>query len=241
MLQHLLPTWTYAAVEKIPVDGPVVQAHNLSAAATPQGPCILHQLNFSIQRHQHTALVGPNGSGKSTLLRLLAGLITPQTGSLQVLGATPRRGRPAIAYLAQNLQLTPNFPLCVRDLVAMGTYSRLGWLKPKQAKDDRVEQALATLALQSIAQRDVHQISGGQLQRALLARALAQQATLLLLDEPFVGLDRGSRAIIEEFLFQSTPAFTVVMATHDSADLHRCAQTIALRDGEIQSGGGYHV
>jgi iron/zinc/copper transport system ATP-binding protein len=139
-----------------------------------------------------------------------------------------------VAYLAQSLQLTPNFPLSVRDLVATGTYSNLGWFKPKLKTSERLEEALTTLNLQSIAERDVQSLSGGQLQRCLLARAIVQQASVFLLDEPFVGLDQSSRDIIEGFLFRPQPTFTVIMATHDAADLNHCQQTIALRQGEIQ-------
>ena len=144
-----------------------------------------------------TCVVGPNGSGKSTVLRVLAGLIKPRLGKVQVLGSPPALGRSRVAYLSQRPTFTENFPLQLRRLVQMGTYAHHGWFEECRHGEDAVDRALAQLGLTEQADRPVHALSGGQLQRALIARAFVQGAEVLLLDEPYAALDAANKRILE--------------------------------------------
>ena len=231
----LLPRVPYAPADRSDCRGIAVEAHGLSAAARTDGPVAFAEAQLHIPCGCRTALIGPNGSGKSTLLRVLAGLLPPRDGTVQVLGAPPRLGRSRVAYLAQRPRLAELFPLKVRRLVQMGTYAHHGWFEECHHGDDAVERALHLLQLTELADRPVHTLSGGQLQRALLARATVQGAELLLLDEPYAALDQASRDIVEGFLFAPTANFTIVMATHDPADSTRFDRIAELRQGALRT------
>ena len=231
----VLPAIPYARKEKTGCPGVAVSARGLSAAARPDGPVAFHDASFEIPCGCRTALIGPNGSGKSTLLRALAGLTPSRSGEALIAGEAPRLGRRRIAYLAQRPHLAEHFPLKVRRLVQMGTYAHHGWFEECRHGDEAVDHALARLGLTELAERPVHTLSGGQLQRALIARAVVQGAELLLLDEPYAALDQPSREIIDRFLFEEGSAFTVVMATHDPADLGRFDRVLEMRDGTLST------
>jgi len=230
----LLPTIPYAPAESADGSGVAVEAVALAASARPDGPLAFADVDFAIPTGCRTSLIGPNGAGKSTLLRAIAGLVTPRAGRLTVLGRAPGLGRRRVAYLAQRPALAPDFPLTLRRLVQTGKYAHHGWFEECGHGDEDVDQALALLELADLADRPVHSLSGGQLQRGLLARATVQRAELLLLDEPFAALDAGSRAIVERFLADRSRALTVVMATHDPADARRSDQVLELRDGALR-------
>jgi ABC-type Mn2+/Zn2+ transport system ATPase subunit len=229
----VLPVIPYAQREGKTCDGLAVSARGLSAAARPDGPVAFENASFEIPCGCRTALIGPNGSGKSTLLRVLAGLTASRSGEVTVAGQAPRLGRSRIAYLAQRPHLAENFPLRLRRLVQMGTYAHHGWFEECHHGDATIDRALAQLGLTELADRPVHSLSGGQLQRALIARAVVQGAEILLLDEPYAALDQPSREIIDRFLFEQGHPFTVVMATHDPADLGRFDRILEMRDGHV--------
>jgi len=229
----ILPQIPYAAGET-PVAGPAIRAQGLTAAARPDGPAAFTDVSLEIPLGCRAALVGPNGSGKSTLLRVLAGLNPARTGEVEVLGRAPSPGRRRVAYLAQRPDLTPYFPLTLRRLVQMGKYAHHGWFDECRHGDADVDQALRLLELGGLAERPVHALSGGQLQRGLLARATVQGAELLLLDEPYAALDAASRAIVERFLAERPADLTVVMATHDPADARRSDRVLELRGGALR-------
>jgi ABC-type Mn2+/Zn2+ transport system ATPase subunit len=229
----VLPAIPYANREEQTCEGLAVTARGLSAAARPAGPVAFHDATFEIPCGCRTALIGPNGSGKSTLLRVLAGLAAIRAGEVAIAGQAPRLGRSRIAYLAQRPHLAENFPLKLRRLVQMGTYAHHGWFEECHHGDAAIDRALAQLGLTELAERPVSSLSGGQLQRALIARAVVQGAEVLLLDEPYAALDQPSREIIDRFLFEQGHPFTVVMATHDPADLGRFDRILELRDGVV--------
>ena len=229
----LLPVIPYAPKEKAGCPGIAVSAKQLTAAARVDGPVAFRDATFEIPCGCRTALIGPNGSGKSTLLRVLAGLTPLRSGEALVAGEAPRLGRRRIAYLAQRPHFAEHFPLKLRRLVQMGTYAHHGWFEECRHGDEAVDLALARLGLTELAERPVHTLSGGQLQRALIARAVVQGAELLLLDEPYAALDQPSREIIDRFLFEEGSAFTGVMATHDPADLGRFVRILEMRDGAV--------
>jgi ABC-type Mn2+/Zn2+ transport system ATPase subunit len=115
----------------------------------------------------------------------------------------------------------------------MGTYAHHGWFEECHHADEKVARALKLLELEDLVERSVHSLSGGQLQRGLLARAAVQGAELLLLDEPYVALDKKSRDVVENFLFRENPNFTIIMATHDRADLKYFDQILEMNEGSL--------
>ncbi len=175
----------------------------------------LHDLSFSIHCGQRLALLGPNGAGKSTLIRLFAGLLKPQTGKLLWRNQNLRKSRQEIAYLPQVDQHQRHFPIRVRDVVAMGRFPHIGHFKIFRKMDhEMTEKAMATMHLEDIADRQIDQLSGGQQQRTYIARALAQEAHVLLLDEPFNGLDIESRCHLADNLRHLSKTGHLVIASH---------------------------
>ena len=178
----------------------------------------LEGLSLTARFGEALGIVGPNGSGKSTLLKTIAGLLTPYSGSVCVLDSEPRR-LPAgtIAYVPQIEAVDWSFPATVWDVVAMGRFPRLGMLK-RFGADDRaaVRRALAQLRMEHLSDRHISALSGGQQQRAFVARAIAQEPRVLLLDEPTTGVDEDTeeslRVVVRELVAGGMP---VLMATHD--------------------------
>lgn len=168
------------------------------------------------------ALVGPNGAGKSTLLKAILGLIDVAGGSITVLGRPPAAARGEVAYVPQADALDPEFPVSVLQVVLMGRYRRIGWLRRPGRRDRAVAaEALDRVGLADAAKRRLGTLSGGQRQRVLLARAIAQEARLLLLDEPFNGVDAVSQDRLLGALAELRAAgAAVVMSTHDLALAH---------------------
>ncbi|KAB1644550.1 MULTISPECIES: metal ABC transporter ATP-binding protein [unclassified Pseudoclavibacter] len=171
---------------------------------------------------QALALIGPNGSGKSTLLKGVLGLIRVQHGSITVLGRRPAEAREDVGYLPQTTDIDAAFPVTVRQVVAMGRYRRqtgraFGWVRRASAADRAViEHSLDRVGLTGLASRRFGLLSGGQQQRVLLARALAGDPRILLLDEPFNGLDETNRTALERILETLlADGLSVVLSTHD--------------------------
>ncbi len=177
--------------------------------------CALADVSFSIGCGHCVGLLGQNGAGKSTLLKSIAGLHTQISGSLTWRGQPLSAVRREIAYLPQNDQVDPYFPLTVRGLVEMGRYPHLGERGRWRALDtDVVDTAIETLKLGDLQGRRLYQLSGGQLQRAHIARALAQEAHVLLLDEPFAGLDEPSQRMLGEVLRELAANGRLLMVCH---------------------------
>ena len=144
------------------------------------------------------AIVGPNGAGKTTLLRTILGLLRPAAGRVRILGRPYRMQRHLVAYVPQRSSVDWDFPTTVRDVVAMGTYGHLGWIRRPGANERRRSlAALRQVGMEAYADRQISQLSGGQQQRVFLARALVQDAEVYLMDEPFQGVDATTeRAIV---------------------------------------------
>lgn len=177
-------------------------------------------------------LVGMNGSGKSTLFKTIMGLLTPESGRVAVGGQTPTRARRAgtIGYVPQSEAIDWAFPISVREVVMTGRYGRLGVTRrPRRADREAVAAALERVELTEYQDRQIGSLSGGQRKRAFVARGLAQEARILLLDEPFAGVDKRTEAKISELLRECAGAGgTVLVSTHDLQALPRLADRAIL-------------
>jgi manganese transport system ATP-binding protein len=178
----------------------------------------LDGVSLTVKRGTALGIVGPNGSGKSTLLKTVAGLIRPDLGTVRVFGDAPGKLRPgAIGYVPQIEDVDFNFPANVRDVVSMGRYPRLRPLQAFSAADRHaVDAAITALDLEKLAGRHISELSGGQQQRVFVARAIAQEPELLLLDEPTTGVDAATEEallhIVRDLVQTGMP---VLMTTHD--------------------------
>jgi ABC-type Mn2+/Zn2+ transport system ATPase subunit len=178
----------------------------------------LDDITFSIQAGERVALMGPNGAGKSTLIKLAAGLLEMQTGSILVHGNIAGSCRHRAALVPQRSEVDWRFPVTVRQVVMMGRYVHLGWLKRPRAVDrDEADRAMETMKIADL--RDVHigRLSGGQQQRVMLARALAHDADVLLLDEPLNHVDVATQELMFHVLEDlcKKRGKTAVVSTHD--------------------------
>lgn len=213
-------------------DAPVVELEG--AAFAYGGEPVLTGVTGALAPGRALALVGPNGSGKTTLLRGLLGMVRVAAGSLRVNGAAPGRApRGSIGYVPQVADLDPSFPVTVLDVVLMGTYSRLGLLRrPGREERRRCREALEGVGLDDLASRRFGTLSGGQRQRVLVARCIAADPRLILLDEPFNGLDQPNRTallgIIERL---KERGIGVVVSTHDLVLARRTCEKAALLAG----------
>jgi len=182
----------------------------------------LEDVTFSTSCGSCVALIGPNGAGKSTLLKAIAGLLAADTGRILWRGTHIGKWSREIAYLPQREDVDWKFPITVRGVVRMGRYPNAGWWRPFSKTDEAaVDRALDVMGLIDLAGRQISQLSGGQQQRVFLARALAQEAHALLLDEPFTGLDRTSKAALASLLRELAAEGRLVVASHHDLDTVR--------------------
>jgi ABC-type Mn2+/Zn2+ transport system ATPase subunit len=168
------------------------------------------------------ALIGPNGAGKSTLLKAIAGLIPLSGGRILWRGTKVARWSREIAYLPQRENVDWQFPITVDRVVSMGRFPQTGWWRPFSAADESaIERAIGLMDLGPLSKRQISELSGGQQQRVFLARALAQEAHVLLLDEPFTGLDRNSKASLATTMREIAAEGRLVIASHHDMDTVR--------------------
>ncbi|MBV6400884.1 MAG: putative ABC transporter ATP-binding protein [Anaerolineales bacterium] len=176
----------------------------------------LENLTFHLHEGERVAIVGPNGAGKSTLIKVIAGVLQPSSGDVNIYGSHPDK-HVCIGYIPQRSQVDWNFPVTVADVVMMGRSAKLGPFNWPRKKDwDFVNHALETVEIQNLASRQISQLSGGQQQRMFIARAIAQESELMLMDEPLTGLDTPSQEGILNLLDRlKQDKVTVMVATHD--------------------------
>lgn len=179
----------------------------------------LDDASLAVASGRVTGLIGMNGSGKSTLFKSIIGAIRPERGSVRIGDMAPAAARASgrVAYVPQSEDVDWTFPISVRDVVMMGRYGRLGTTRRARAADRAaVEQALERVELAELGDRQIGALSGGQKKRAFVARCIAQDSELLLLDEPFAGVDQRSEAMIVRLLRELADAGrTVLVSTHD--------------------------
>ncbi len=178
---------------------------------------VLEDLTFSVPHGARVAVVGPNGAGKSTLFRALVGLVPLRAGRVLIHGLPLGNHKDCVAYVPQREEVDWRFPVSVEDVVMMGRYDHQGWLKQVTARDrEIVERSLAQLDIANLADQSIGDLSGGQQQRVFLARALAQEPHILLMDEPFTGVDLTTQDATLRLLDElRKDQVTAMIATHD--------------------------
>lgn len=192
----------------------------------------LDEVSLRVEAGRVCGLIGMNGSGKSTLFRTIMGTIRPDHGRVLVDGASPAgaRRRGTIGYVPQSEDIDGAFPVCVHDVVMMGRYGHQGFTRRVRETDRRaVADALERVELTAYADRQIGQLSGGQRKRAFVARGIAQGARILLLDEPFAGVDKRSEATIVRLLQElAASGCTILVSTHDLHALPQLADEAIL-------------
>jgi zinc transport system ATP-binding protein len=190
-------------------------------AASSSGRLVLKQINLPVEEGSTLGVIGPNGGGKTSLIKLILGLVRPTRGTVRVAGLTPRdavRRGDVVGYLPQNPRAAENFPLSVRQLVRLGLCGKTGVMRSPAADDlDFVETMLGRLGIAELAEEPVGRLSGGQLQRVFIARALAARPRILLLDEPTTGIDHSGQQQFARSLsaLKSELGLTIVLVSHD--------------------------
>ncbi len=189
---------------------------SVGAAVSSGRVYALQHITFSAPRGERIAVVGPNGAGKSTLFKLIVGTLKPSEGQVHIFGHGPA-GHICIGYVPQRNQIDWSFPVTVEDVVMMGRVGQIGFFRwPRRRDWQLVRQSLTRVEASHLAKKQIGELSGGQQQRVFIARALAQEAQLLLLDEPLNGLDMPSQQTIFNILDSLRPdGVTVLLATHD--------------------------
>ena len=203
---------------------PVPMAVSVRALTVSYGERpVLRSVSFDVPAGKLMGVVGPNGAGKSTLLKAMLGLIVPDGGSVRVQGLPVLNSRNVVAYVPQTEAVDWDFPVTVYDVVLMGRYGRLGWFgRPGAADRQMALKALDQVSMIDFKSRHIRQLSGGQQKRVFIARALCQQADILLLDEPFAGVDAATEQAIFQLIDRLTAdGKTLIVVNHDLSVLQR--------------------
>jgi manganese/zinc/iron transport system ATP- binding protein len=194
---------------------PPLEIHDMTVAYHRKP--VLWDVDLEVPEGKLVGIVGPNGAGKTTLIKAVLGLVPLASGKVAIYGRPYDQQRHLIGYVPQRESVDWDFPVTVRDVVLMGTYGRLGWIRrPGHAERQIADRCLVQVGMRDFARRQIRQLSGGQQQRVFLARALAQDALVYFMDEPFSGVDAATEAAIIELLQQlRSTGKTVFVVHHD--------------------------
>jgi manganese/zinc/iron transport system ATP- binding protein len=219
------------------VEDPIIEIHDLSVSYEKKP--VLWDVDLTLPAGKLIGIIGPNGAGKSTLLKAIMGLLPITSGYINILNKPLKEVRNRISYVPQRESVDWDFPTSVYDVVMMGRYGQLGLLKrPKKADKEIVMDSLAKVGMESFKDRQISQLSGGQQQRVFLARALAQQADIYFMDEPFAGVDASTEKAIVELLRQmSADKKTVIVVHHDLQSVARYFDWIILLNMRLVASG----
>lgn len=189
------------------------EVHDMTVAY--QRRPVLWDIDLSIPEGKLVGIVGPNGAGKTTLIKAALGLVPLASGKVEIYGKSYEEQRHLIGYVPQRESVDWDFPVTVRDVVLMGTYGRLGWFRrPGKTEREIADRCLQQVGMAGYAKRQIRQLSGGQQQRVFLARALAEDAQVYFLDEPFAGVDAATEAAIVELLHALRSSGKTVLVVH---------------------------
>lgn len=213
------------------VEQPVIELTGMGAGYGKR--TILRDINLTVHKGEFVGLIGANGAGKTTLLRSLLGLVPGATGGIKVLGTNPASARVRIGYVPQKHQFQWDFPITVKDAVMTGRSAHLGLFKRPRTDDwVAVFSAIKRADIEHLSDRIIGELSGGQRQRVLLARALASNPQLLLLDEPFTGVDAPTQdALNNLYRILAAEGLAIVMSTHDMLSAREaCTRLVGVRE-----------
>lgn len=205
---------------------PVIRIENLSFAYEQQP--VLSQVGLAVADGEFLGIIGPNAGGKSTLLKIMLGLLKPQSGRVEILGGSPAQARQNIGYVPQYPAFARDFPISVEQVVLMGRLRGFGLL-PGYSKLDReiAHRVLAEVGMESLAHARIGTLSGGQMQRVLLARALACEPKILMLDEPTANIDQRAESDIFDLLRSLNQRMTILVVSHDIAFISSYVRRVA--------------
>jgi manganese/zinc/iron transport system ATP- binding protein len=194
---------------------PALEIHDMTVAYHRKP--VLWDIDLVVPEGKLVGIIGPNGAGKTTLIKAALGLLPLASGKVEIYGRPYNEQRRLIGYVPQRESVDWDFPVTVEDVVLMGTYGRLGWCRrPGRKERDLAGQCLEQVGMADLARRQIRQLSGGQQQRVFLARALAQDAKVYFMDEPFAGVDAATESAIIELLQKlRSQARTVFVVHHD--------------------------
>lgn len=200
---------------------------------------VLNDINLNIPQGVMCAVSGPNGAGKTTLVKSILNFIPHLTGSIKINGKDLKKEIDNISYVPQKESVNWQFPTTVSDVVLMGTYRELGWFKrPGKTQKDKANQAMKQLGILDLANKEIASLSGGQQQRVFLARMLCQDADIIFLDEPLVGIDKKSEQIIMNILNQlKEEGKTIIVVHHDLATIEKYFDYLVLVNHKIVTSG----
>ena len=207
---------------------PAISVEHLTISYGPV-PALL-DVSFEVPAGRLVGVIGPNGSGKSTLIKALLGFVEPDFGRIRLFGESLSRCRGRVAYVPQRSAVDWDFPITVREVVRMGRFGHVPWYRELSAVDRRIaDEALETVRMSEFAHRQIGQLSGGQQQRVFMARAIAQGGDILLLDEPFAGVDVATEQAIFEVLERARESGkTLIVVHHDLATAARSFDALLL-------------
>lgn len=207
-------------------EDPVVTMENVTFSYN--GEPVLEGVNLSVERGDFVSIVGPNGGGKTTLVKLVLGLLEPLRGNIRLFGCPPASARHRVGYMPQHSQLDMMFPVNVTDVVSMGFLGKGGLFafQRRVERDARVDDVLRKLDIADLRDRPFAGLSGGQRQRVLIARALATDPELLILDEPTSNVDPAHEGELFELLLWLNHRMTVVVVSHDIGFVSRYVRTV---------------
>jgi len=199
---------------------PIIEIRNLDFSYDFVSPTLI-DVNLTINRGESAGIIGPNGGGKSTLLKLLLGLLTPLHGTIRIFGKSPLEARQHLGYMPQYHQLDAAFPISVREVVLQGTIRKGFWGRFSHENRRVADAALAEMGIADLAERGFADLSGGQRQRVLIARALACEPQLLLLDEPTANIDPGAEEQFYGTLDRLRSKLSILTVSHDLGFVNR--------------------
>ena len=205
---------------------PLIQIRNLSAGY--QGNPVLSKVSLNVMENDFIGIIGPNGGGKTTLLKLLMGLMKPLKGTIEY-----AFDRSAIGYLPQSNQLDERFPITVREVVASGLNSSLLSSRIKKSGLDQLEKTLHRAGLEALQKRPIGELSGGELQRTLLARAIVSSPRLLVLDEPDTHVDNRFEMELYQLLKELNQTMAILLVSHDIGTISPYIKSIACVNGDL--------
>ncbi|MGI2261894.1 metal ABC transporter ATP-binding protein [Candidatus Cardinium hertigii] len=222
----------------IQTDKHIVQIKDLSVSY-PNSKVVLEKVSFDLPSRKIIGIIGPNGAGKSTLLKVIMGLIPYQQGEIKLLGSSIHKVRRRISYVPQKESVDWDFPASVFDIALLGRYNRLRFFEWPNKKDKAIAmQCLEELGIAHLAKQQIGELSGGQQQRVFLARALAQDAALYFMDEPFTGIDITTEKIVIALLKNMVKAGkTIVVVHHDLGSVDTYFDWLVLLNHKLIAAG----